>query len=343
MSMSKISISGFSMKELMSKGDDGESEINFSENENENDSSSIISFNGKTKIRKKSKTNEESEISEFMKNSMVNEYDYDISYDDEDSDVDTEFLKDITRELGKSKINLSSDKSEERDEDEDEVIKRKITSKNNISNCYYKLKEEEPELEIDLNKGLTQMVDEKIKKVKNLPYYINNQMIEVLMLAEKPSLAKIIAHVLNRGGSNFRIYTDNGLIIYTYESRFKGKKAFFTVSSIRGHVYQDNFKKRIKQYYYEDDEINVNELYEEKIVKALKRNNDEDRKKFINIPQFLRNIAEGKDILCLWLDCDPEGENICYEVIHNVLPYMNKRDYQQIYRAQFNSLTKKRY
>ena len=341
MSMSKISISGFSMKELMSKGDDGESEINFSENENENDSSSIISFNGKTKIRKKSKTNEESEISEFMKNSMVNEYDYDISYDDEDSDVDTEFLKDITRELGKSKINLSSDKSEESDEDEDEVIKRKITSKNNISNCYYKLKEEEPELEIDLNKGLTQMVDEKIKKVKNLPYYINNQMIEVLMLAEKPSLAKIIAHVLNRGGSNFRIYTDNGLTIYTYEGRFKGKKAFFTVSSIRGHVYQDNFKKRIKQYYYEDDEINVNELYEEKIVKALKRNNDEDRKKFINIPQFLRNIAEGKDILCLWLDCDPEGENICYEVIHNVLPYMNKRDYQQIYRAQFNSLTKK--
>ena len=55
----------------------------------------------------------------------------------------------------------------------------------------------------------------------------------------------------------------------------------------------------------------------------------------------MRNIAKGKDILCLWLDCDPEGENICFEVIHNVLPYMNKRNYQQIYRAQFNSLTKR--
>ena len=185
------------------------------------------------------------------------------------------------------------------------------------------------------------MVDEKINKVKDLPYYINNQMIEVLMLAEKPSLAKIIAYALKREGKNFRIYPENGLTIYTYEGRFKGKKAFFTVSSIRGHVYQDNFKEKNKRNFYQDDDINVNELYEEKIVKALKRNDDEDRNKFINVPQFLRNIAEGKDILCLWLDCDPEGENICYEVIHNVLPYMNKRDYQQIYRAQFNSLTKK--
>ena len=55
----------------------------------------------------------------------------------------------------------------------------------------------------------------------------------------------------------------------------------------------------------------------------------------------MRNVAKSKDVLCLWLDCDPEGENICYEVIHNVYPYMNKRDYQQIYRANFNSLTEK--
>lgn len=346
MSMSMISISGFSMKEeLVSKEDDEEKEIKNSENEIENDNSSFAdSFNVNTDLKNTSKTNEESEISEFLKNSMINEYDYDISNDESDFDVDTEFLKDITRELGKSEINFSNIKSEENDEDEeeeDEDVKRKVTNRNNISNCYYNLKEREPEFEIDLNKGLTQMVDEQINKVKDLPYYINNQMIEVLMLAEKPSLAKIIAYVLSRGGKNYRTYTEKGLTIYTYEGRFKGKKAFFTVSSIRGHVYQDNFKKRIKRLYYEDDDINVNELYEEKIVKALKKNYDEDITKFINVPQFLRNIAEGKDILCLWLDCDPEGENICYEVIHNVLPYMNKRDYQQIYRAQFNSLTKK--
>jgi len=245
-----ISISGFSMKEeLVSKEDDEEKEIKNSENEIENDNSSFAdSFNVNTDLKNTSKTNEESEISEFLKNSMINEYDYDISNDESDFDVDTEFLKDITRELGKSEINFSNIKSEENDEEEeeeDEDVKRKVTNRNNISNCYYNLKEREPEFEIDLNKGLTQMVDEQINKVKDLPYYINNQMIEVLMLAEKPSLAKIIAYVLSRGGKKFRTYTEKGLTIYTYEGRFKGKKAFFTVSSIRGHVYQDNFKKRI--------------------------------------------------------------------------------------------------
>ena len=335
------SLSGFSMKEKISKEGDDDKEITNSENEDENFYSSLAeSFKEMSEINDKTKTNEELEISEFMKNSMINEYDFDILNDDDDLDVDTEFLKDITRELEKSEINLNNDESEESDEDEDEYVERKNTKRNDIKNCYYNLKEKEPELEIDINKGLTQMVDEKINKVTDMPYYINNQMIEVLMIAEKPSLAKIIAYALNKG-NHFRIYPDNGITIYTYEGKFKGKKAFFTVSSIRGHVYQDSFKKKIKENYYYDEEINVRELFEEKIVKNLKKNYDEDINKFINVPQFLRNIAKGKDILCLWLDCDPEGENICYEVIHNALPYMNERDYQQIYRAQFNSLTKK--
>ena len=54
----------------------------------------------------------------------------------------------------------------------------------------------------------------------------------------------------------------------------------------------------------------------------------------------LNRLAKNKDILCLWLDCDREGENICYEVIHKVLPFMKKKEYQQIYRALFSSLTK---
>ena len=59
------------------------------------------------------------------------------------------------------------------------------------------------------------------------------------------------------------------------------------------------------------------------------------------MPQMIQKLASGKDILCLWLDCDSEGENICYEVIYNALPYLNVRNYQQIYRAKFSSLTKK--
>ena len=307
--MSMISsLSGFSMKEQISKEDNYDNEITNSEIENENDnfdSSLADSFKEMSEINDKTKTNEDLEISEFMKNSMINEYEYDfdISNNDDDLDVDTEFLKDITRELGKSEINLSNDESEESDEDEN--VKRRVTRENDITNCHYNLKRKEPEFEIDINKGFTQMVDEKIKKVTDAPYYTNNQMIEVLMIAEKPSLAKIIAHILSRGNI-LENYSDNGLTIYTYEGRFKGKKAFFTVSSIRGHVYQDSFKKEVNENYYNDEDINIRELYEEKIVKNLKKNFDEDTNKFINVPQFLRNIAKGKDILCLWLDCDPE-------------------------------------
>ena len=179
------------------------------------------------------------------------------------------------------------------------------------------------------------MVDKKIKKLFGKPYYVNNQMIEILMIAEKPSLARMITEILS--GREYERYHIDPITIYTFERLFKGKKAFFTVSSIRGHIYQDAFED------FEDEDYDITELYQEKIVKILKRNKDEinNRNNKLNIAKFLRNIAEGKDILCLWLDCDQEGENICYEVIHNVYPYMNRRNYQQIYRAKFNALTPK--
>ena len=159
-------------------------------------------------------------------------------------------------------------------------------------------------------------------------------MIEVLMIAEKPSLARTIARILSNG--RYLSYCRRAFRIYTFVKKFQGKKAFFTVTSIHGHIYQDSFKCKVD---FKDDNLDINDLYEEQIVKTLKKHEEDGENFILNIPSFLRKIAKGKDILCLWLDCDPEGENICYEVIHNVYPNMNKRNYQQIYRAKFNSLT----
>lgn len=50
------------------------------------------------------------------------------------------------------------------------------------------------------------------------------------------------------------------------------------------------------------------------------------------------------DKLVLWLDCDREGENICFEVIRCVGRFMNRPlgpQAQQIFRARFSAVTAK--
>nr|KAG5699160.1 hypothetical protein BaRGS_014459 [Batillaria attramentaria] len=49
--------------------------------------------------------------------------------------------------------------------------------------------------------------------------------------------------------------------------------------------------------------------------------------------------ASGADYLVLWLDCDKEGENICFEVIECVQHVMNRVPGQQVYRAKFSAIT----
>lgn len=63
----------------------------------------------------------------------------------------------------------------------------------------------------------------------------------------------------------------------------------------------------------------------------------------LKIPTFLSQEAKGSNYLVLWLDCDKEGENICFEVIHEVEHVMMKtrRNEQVIFRAKFSAITEK--
>jgi DNA topoisomerase IA len=54
--------------------------------------------------------------------------------------------------------------------------------------------------------------------------------------------------------------------------------------------------------------------------------------------------ARGAHVICLWLDCDREGENICFEVLRVCEPVMAPHPRglkaQRIFRAKFSSLVK---
>ena len=179
--------------------------------------------------------------------------------------------------------------------------------------------------------GFTEKVEDLLKGSRT-GYYnqdITDSFVNVLMVAEKPSIARMISEVLSNGKAREK-KIGKGKCIITFDGYFKNSKAKFTVSAVAGHVYTSDFLREHNQW----DAVDAVDLYDVPIVKleAMKKS---------RMPEMLQRMGSGKDILCLWLDCDKEGENICYEVIYNVYPQMNKKKYQQIYRAKFSSLTKK--
>ena len=184
----------------------------------------------------------------------------------------------------------------------------------------------EKEFSFDNSSSFTEIVDGKID-----PYpveVISENIINVLMIAEKPSIARIISKILCGKNQLNDMSKEKHWCYFSFQGVFKGKPANFIISSVSGHIYQTEFsyKNRRKK--------SIENLFNVPLVKIECNDNS-----FL-IANWLKNLSENIDILCLWLDCDREGENICYEVIYNCLPCMNKKDYQQIYRAIFSSLAK---
>lgn len=63
----------------------------------------------------------------------------------------------------------------------------------------------------------------------------------------------------------------------------------------------------------------------------------------LKMPLFLRTEAKGCTHLVLWLDCDKEGENICFEVMNAVTGIIAGNVYSDnvTYRARFSAITEK--
>jgi DNA topoisomerase-3 len=154
--------------------------------------------------------------------------------------------------------------------------------------------------------------------------------VTVLMVAEKPSIASTIANIL---GKNVKRRKGVSRVAMTFEyfGDFYGTPALFKVTSVAGHIFSRDFPREYNNW----ETVDPVKLFDARTVME-----DKPKENF-NITKHLLNEAKGLDYLVLWLDCDREGENICFEVL-KVIGDMIPQSYERnIYRVHFSSLAEK--
>lgn len=151
----------------------------------------------------------------------------------------------------------------------------------------------------------------------------------VLMVAEKPSLAHSIAKFLSKGQMSTRKGLNGACSVHEYNGQFNNEPAKFKMTSVCGHVMTLDFHHKFNNW----DAVNPQELF---TATTLKKEANEK----LQMPRFLQHEGKGVDYIVLWLDCDKEGENICFEVLDCVKPFMNRRPgTKTVFRAKFSAIT----
>ncbi|CAK7348924.1 unnamed protein product [Dovyalis caffra] len=165
---------------------------------------------------------------------------------------------------------------------------------------------------------------------------------KVLMVAEKPSIALSIASALSRGQMHSRKGTTE---VHEFEEMFLGFPAHYKVTSVFGHVFRVCYPQSMDLSFGPADWATTDpiDLFQAPIRKA------ESNPKVIkprsswlqaHICRHLSQEARGCSHLVLWLDCDREGENICFEVIQ-CTGFQANDARRRVHRARFSSITER--
>uniref|UniRef100_A0A670K2C4 DNA topoisomerase n=1 Tax=Podarcis muralis TaxID=64176 RepID=A0A670K2C4_PODMU len=138
--------------------------------------------------------------------------------------------------------------------------------------------------------------------------------------AEDPSLG-------NPGNMSSRKGLNGACSVHEYTGSFIGQSARFKMTSVCGHVMTLDFIGKYNNW----DKVDPAELFS----KAPTEKKEANPK--LNMVKFLQVEGRGCDCIVLWLDCDKEGENICFEVLDATVPVMNKPrgSERTVYRAKF--------
>ncbi|KAL3994763.1 DNA topoisomerase family protein [Acanthocheilonema viteae] len=156
----------------------------------------------------------------------------------------------------------------------------------------------------------------------------------VIMVAEKPMLAESIAKILADGKVEKRKGWNNICSVSEYRGQFQGQSAMFKVTSTCGHIMSLDFPSKMNNW----EKVDPVQLFSSSTTKR-------EANPKMRMNEYLASEAKGCDFLVLWLDCDKEGENICFEVIEAVKNSIKKPRtgdiMRNIYRAHFSAITAK--
>jgi hypothetical protein len=90
--------------------------------------------------------------------------------------------------------------------------------------------------------GFTDKVESMLKtfNTNNNNKSITDSFVNVLMIAEKPSIARLIGDVVSNGNARIKKGA-RGKILINFNGIFKGIKARYTISAVAGHIYTSDF------------------------------------------------------------------------------------------------------
>lgn len=147
----------------------------------------------------------------------------------------------------------------------------------------------------------------------------------VLCVAEKNDAAKGIADLLSNGRARRREGLSKFNKIYEFDYHLYGQNVTMIMTSVSGHLLAHDFQMQYRKW----QSCNPLVLFEAAIEKYCPEN-------FVDIKKTLERESQQCQVLVIWTDCDREGENIGFEVIHvckTVKPSL------QVLRARFSEIT----
>nr|XP_036875404.1 DNA topoisomerase 3-alpha isoform X5 [Manis javanica] len=148
---------------------------------------------------------------------------------------------------------------------------------------------------------------------------------KILCVAEKNDAAKGIADLLSNGRMTRREGLSKFNKIYEFDYHLYGQNVTMIMTSVSGHLLAHDFQMQFRKW----QSCNPLVLFEAKIEKYCPEN-------FVDIKKTLERETQQCQALVIWTDCDREGENIGFEIIHvckAVKPSL------QVLRARFSEIT----